>query len=179
MLNMPSVSVLLLAISAPAVADVGFNRDNNLVFHAASRHLGDRELNESNPGIGYRHGIESIKAFATVGAYKNAYRVTTIYAGTDTRDIFPLQTRGFHCRVHPRGQASRHFHRSGFYVFGVGQFLIRAIPRKHLIGDKMLNMPIYPAFKPEPAAVAAIRAAINRLKLADLQRRARVARSVV
>ena len=42
----------------------------------------------------------------------------------------------------------------------------------------MITMPVVPMFKPEPALVAAIRATIERIKLADLQRRAVVARAV-
>ena len=42
----------------------------------------------------------------------------------------------------------------------------------------MNNFPTVPMYKPDPALVAAIRAAIARIKLNDLQRRAVVARTV-
>lgn len=43
----------------------------------------------------------------------------------------------------------------------------------------MLNIPSVPAFRPDPAMVAAIRAAIQRIRLADLNRAVNAARRVV
>ena len=62
---------------------IGFNSGKSLVFHIASRHggTGEQNLNESNPGISYRHGIDNWNLFATGGVYENSFYKTSWYAG--------------------------------------------------------------------------------------------------
>ena len=75
------IAILLFLFAVPAVADVGFNQGSHLVFHLASRHSGKQELNEANPGLSYRHGIDSLNVFVLGGFYRNSYDKTTGYAG--------------------------------------------------------------------------------------------------
>lgn len=75
------IAILLVLFAVPAVADVGFNQGNHLVFHLASRHTSKQELNEANPGISYRHGIDSLSVFVVGGYYRNSYDKTSVYAG--------------------------------------------------------------------------------------------------
>lgn len=75
------ISVIMLVISAQATAEVGFNQGNHLVFHVASRHSSDQELNEANPGLSVRYGIDSLNMFVTGGFYKNSYYKNSTYAG--------------------------------------------------------------------------------------------------
>lgn len=73
---------VLFLLSLPAVADdVGFNQGSHLVFHMVSRHSGKQDLNESNPGISYRHGIDRLSVFVVSGFYRNSYDKTSVYAG--------------------------------------------------------------------------------------------------
>lgn len=84
-------SIIALACMCPlAVGAAGFNDSRTVVVHAASYHfntdsdyrVGGRPLNESNPGIGYRHGFGSF--FLHAGAYKNSQSHTSYYAGIGT-----------------------------------------------------------------------------------------------
>ena len=80
MKNLLAIMASLIAI--PAIADdVGFNHGKSIVFHMASNHSGQEELNESNPGLSYRHGIDSMNLFATGGFFRNSFNRTSVYAG--------------------------------------------------------------------------------------------------
>ena len=73
---------MALLVAAPAMADdVGFNHGSSIIFHLKSKHSGQQELNESNPGLSYRHGIDSMNLFATGGFFRNSFNRTSVYAG--------------------------------------------------------------------------------------------------
>ena len=76
------LALIASLIAVPAMADdVGFNHGNAIVFHMMSKHAGEQELNESNPGISYRHGIDNVNLFATGGFFRNSFDRTSVYAG--------------------------------------------------------------------------------------------------
>ena len=76
------LALMASLIAIPAIADdVGFNHGNSVIFHLKSKHSGQQELNESNPGLSYRHGIDSMNLFATGGFFRNSFDRTSIYAG--------------------------------------------------------------------------------------------------
>ena len=80
MKNILALMASLIAI--PAIADdVGFNHGNSIIFHLKSKHSGQQELNESNPGLSYRHGIDSMNLFATGGFFRNSFNRTSVYVG--------------------------------------------------------------------------------------------------
>ena len=75
-------ALIALLTTIPAMADdVGFNHGDAILFHIASKHSGIQELNELNPGLSYRHGIDSPKLFATAGFFRNSNNRTSSYAG--------------------------------------------------------------------------------------------------
>ena len=73
--------VVIALFTVQAVADVGFNQGDHIVFHLASRHSSEQELNEANPGLSYRHGIDSLGVFVAGGFYKNSLYKTSVYVG--------------------------------------------------------------------------------------------------
>ena len=94
------IAILLFLFAVPTIADVGFNQGSHLVFHIASRHSSEMEvtevnygiigrpaqtrkleLNEVNPGLSVRHGIDIMGLFAVGGFYKNSFYKTSLYAG--------------------------------------------------------------------------------------------------
>ena len=80
MKNILALMASLIAI--PAIADdVGFNHGKSIVFHMVSNHSSQEELNESNPGLSYRHGIDRMHLFATGGFFRNSFDRTSVYAG--------------------------------------------------------------------------------------------------
>lgn len=84
-------SIIAIACLCPlAVGASGFNESRSVVVHVMSHHFNTdsnyrvrgRELNESNPGLGYRHGFGSF--FLHAGGYKNSQSHTSYYAGIGT-----------------------------------------------------------------------------------------------
>lgn len=76
------LALMALLIATPAMADdVGFNHGKSIIFHLKSKHAGQQELNESNPGLSYRQGIDGKNLFATAGFFRNSFNRTSVYAG--------------------------------------------------------------------------------------------------
>lgn len=74
---MKYVAALLILFSASAGAD----GNNVLVLHLASQHFQtDADLNESNPGLGFRKGFGK-DLFVLLGAYRNSREHTSAYIG--------------------------------------------------------------------------------------------------
>lgn len=73
----------ILVIFALCLVFVLFNEAQasewRLNTNLASKHLNQKDLKEFNPGIGLEYHVD--KHYATVGYFKNSYKIDTYYAG--------------------------------------------------------------------------------------------------
>lgn len=74
-----SILFLSLITAMNTVHADSFNDSDVITLHMGSRHLNTEEVfDESNPGVGYRHG--SGRVFLAAGYYENSLSRGTVYA---------------------------------------------------------------------------------------------------
>lgn len=119
--------------------------DQNIsAYHFDRNAVQEPNLNESNPGLGYEHGVGSLKYM--VGGYKNSDRKNSLYAmlgyqpiqvGDFKAGVFGGGATGYDLPVQPVAGGLLSY--DGKY-FGANLTLVPNVPSQHVYGFAGLQL---------------------------------------